>query len=113
MNRSCVWICTLTAATAAMIAEARAFTLNGPGTPRLAHFIAGPELRGPGASAGGSIKPPSPPSGSYSFSGNSFNLSVTKSGRPPPPTSPSAIAPGGGGERPGLFRQFFNWITGD
>jgi hypothetical protein len=38
---------------------------------------------------------------------------VTKNGQPPAPTSPPAIAPSGGAERPGLIRQFFNWITGD
>jgi len=113
MNRSCVWLCTLTAATAATaatISEARAFTLHGPGTPGLAHFIAGPELHAPGSGGsapGAIIKPPAPPSGNYSFSGSSFNLSVTKNGRTPSPPPP-VTAPNGS-ESPGFFQRLFNW----
>jgi hypothetical protein len=112
MNRSCLWLCTLTAATAAAVSDARAFSPHGPAGHVFAHLVAGPELRG-GPGVGGSgpppgaIKPPAPPSGNYSFSGNSFNLSVTRNGRPtapPPPTTPP-----GGGDRPGFFQRLFNW----
>jgi len=107
MNRSCLWLCTLTAATVATVSDARAFNLHGGGMHGVAHFVAGPELHGPGGGAGppaNAIKPP--PSGNYSFSGNSFNLSVTKNGRPPPPPP---TTPPGAGERPGFFERLFNW----
>jgi hypothetical protein len=110
MNRSCLWLCTLTAATAATISDARAFNLHGPGIHGGAHFVAGPELHVPGGGAGppaGAIRPPTPPSGNYSFSGNSFNLSVTKNGRSPSPPPPPTTPPGG--ERPGFFQRLFNW----
>ena len=111
MNRSCVWLCTLTAATAATISEARAFTLHEPATAGLAHFVAGPEPRGPGSAPAGIIKPPAPPSGNYSFSGNSFNLSVTKNGKPVAPPPPPVASPSG--ERPGLIRRMLDWAFGD
>ena len=108
MKRPCLWLCTLTAATAATVSDAYAFTLHGPGAHGLAHIIAGPELRGPGGTAPAPIKPPVPPSNHYSFSGNSFNLSVTKNGRSPPPPPPSITAPGGS-QGPGFFERLFNW----
>ncbi|HKX07586.1 MAG TPA: hypothetical protein VJN67_05305 [Stellaceae bacterium] len=111
MKRSCLWLCTLTAATAAAISDARAFSPHGPATHGFARFIAGPELRGgPGGNGPppNAIKPPVPPSGNYSFSGNSFNLSVTRNGRPQtPPSPPPSTAPSG--ERPGFFQRMFNW----
>ena len=109
MNRSCLWLCTLTAATAAAVSDARAFTPHGPVGHSLAHLTAGPELHGSGAGGTSSsgIKPSAPPPGTYSFSGNSFNLSVTKNGRPPtpppPPTPPSSDT------RPGFFQRMFDW----
>ena len=108
MNRSCLWLCTLTAATAATVADARAFALHGPGGWRMAHVVAGPELHGPGPGAG---KPAPPPAGNYNFSGNSFNLSVTRNGHPPPPP-PAPLPPGpvpGGPARPGFIQRLFNW----
>ena len=111
MNRSCLWLCTLTAATAATISDARALTVHGPAGHGVARLIAGPELRAPGGGGAGppanAIKPPAPPSGNYSFSGNSFNLSVTKNGRSASPPPPPETAPGG--ERPGFFQRLFNW----
>jgi hypothetical protein len=111
MKRSCLWLCTLTAATTAAISDARAFSPHGPAGHGFARFIAGPELHGPGGSGPppGAIKPPAPPpSGNYNYSGNSFNLSVTRNGRspspPPPPTPPPSS-----GERPGFFGRLFNW----
>ena len=112
MNRSCLWLCTLTAAMVTTVADARAFTPHKRMGHVFARFIAGPELRG-GPGLGGSgpppsaIKPPAAPSGNYSFSGSSFNLSVTRNGRlqtPPPPPPPPP-----GGERPGFFQRMFNW----
>jgi hypothetical protein len=105
MKRSCLWLCTLTAATAAAVTDARAFGLHG------IHLAAGPEWRGPGGGAPplGAVKPPAPPSGHYSFSGNSFNLSVTRNGRPTAPSAPPPPLPPGGGERPGFFQRLFNW----
>ncbi len=114
MNRSCVWVATLTAATLATVSEARAFTLQSPGTPRLGHLVAGPELHAPTPVI---VKPPAPPSSGYTFSGNSFNLSVTKHGRTPsaPPEPPNVTAPSGnpGASGPGLIRRLFDWVTGD
>ena len=111
MRRSFLWLCTLTAATAAAVADARAFSPHGPGAHGFARLMAGPELHGPGAGAPpiGGIKPPAPPSGHYSFSGNSFILSVTRNGRPTgsPPLRPPM--PPGGSERPGFFQRLFNW----
>ena len=111
MKRSCLWLCTLTAATAATVSDARAFSPHGPAGHGFARFIAGPELHGPGGGGPppGAVRPPGPPpSDNYSYSGNSFNLSVTRNGRtpapPPPPTPPS-----NSGERPGFFGRLFNW----
>ena len=105
MNRPCVWLCTLTAATAAAVSDARAFHPHGSGGFRFAHVVGGPELHAPTPAMG---KSASTPSGDYSFSGNSFNLSVTRNGRPPPPaTSSSSAAPSP--ERPGFFQRLFNW----
>jgi hypothetical protein len=110
MNRSCVWLCTLTAATAATISEVRAFTLHGSGASGLAHFVAGPEFHVPGGGAPVLVKPPAPPSGHYNFSGNSFNLSVTRNGRAPPPgPPPPRVAPNSVPERPGFIQRLFNW----
>ena len=111
MNRPCLWLCTLTAATAATVSDARAFTPHGPGGHGFARLIASPELHGPGVGGGpasSGIKPPAPPPGPYSFSGNSFNLSVTKNGRSPPPPPPPITAPGGS-QGPGFFERLFNW----
>ena len=110
MNRSCLWLCTLTAATAATISDARAFTPHGPTGHGFARLVAGPELHGSGTGgpSPSGIKPPPPPPGNYRFSGNSFNLSVTRNGRPPAPPPPPITAPGGG-PRPGFFERLFNW----
>ena len=102
MNRSCVWLCTLTAATAATLSDARAFNFHGSGGVRLSHVVAGPELRAPGP-----VGKSAPPAQNYSFSGNSFNLSVTKN-RKPPAAPPPATAPNEP-ERPGFFGRLFNW----
>ncbi len=108
MKRSCLWLCTLTAATAAAVSDAHAFSPHGPAAHGFARLMAAPEPHGPGGGGGapiGTIKPPAPPAGHYSFSGNSFNLSVTRNGRPivpPPPPPPS-------GGRPGFFQRLFNW----
>jgi hypothetical protein len=103
MNRPCLWLCTLTAATAATVADARAFSFHGAGGLRFAHSAAGPELHSPGAA--GKSAPPS----QYSFSGNSFNLSVTpRNGRPPAAPPPTSAAPNGPA-RPGFFQRLFNW----
>jgi hypothetical protein len=114
MNRSCVWLATLTAATLATVAEAPAFTLESPGGSRLGHLVAGPEPRAPAQAI---AKPDSGPPGGYTFSGNSFNLSVTKNGRSAPaaPEPPRVTAPGEspGASRPGLIRRLFDWVTGD
>jgi hypothetical protein len=111
MNRSCLWLCTLTAATATAVSDARAFSPHGPAGHGFARMIAGPEQHGPGLGNGGpapnAIKPTTPPSGNYSFSGSSFNLSVTRNGRPASPPPPPTTAPGG--ERPGFFQRLFNW----
>ena len=109
MNRSCIWLCTLTAAAAATISEARAFTLYGPGTDGLTHFAAGPEFHAPGGGGPVIITPPAPPSGNYRFSGNSFNLSVTRNGRAPPPPPPPAAIPNSRPGPPGLIQRLFNW----
>jgi len=111
MKRCCLWLCTLTAAGAAAISDAHAFNLHGPGVRGIAHLVAGPELHGPGsgAPAAGPIKPPAPPSGNYNFSGNSFNLSVTRNGHPPGPPPPMPRGPSAGGGRPGFFERMFNW----
>jgi hypothetical protein len=101
MNRPCLWLCTLTAATATTVSDARAFSLHGSGGQRFAHVVAGPELHAPGPV--GKSAPPS----QYSFSGNSFNLSVTKNGRPPAPPPPAA-APSEP-ERRGFFERLFHW----
>jgi hypothetical protein len=106
MNRRCLRLCALAAATAAAVSGARAFTLEGPGGPRFAHVAGGPEQRAPGPAVG---KPAPPPAGNYNFSGNSFNLSVTRNGRPPPPPPPAMAPPLGGAARPGMFQRFFNW----
>ena len=103
MNRPCLWLCTLAAA-AAPICDARALTLHGPGGFRFAHVIGGPELHAPAPGLG---MPAPPPSGNYSFSGNSFNLSVTRNGRAPPP--PPRMAAPNGPPRPGFFQRYFNW----
>ncbi len=112
MKRSCLWLCTITAATVAAASDARAFSPHGPAGHGFARFIAGPEWHGPGGSPPpGVIKPllPPPPSGNYRFSGNSFNLSVTRNGRPTAPPLPPPPMPPGGGERPGFFQRLFNW----
>jgi hypothetical protein len=113
MKRSCLWLCTLTAATAAAVSDARAFSPHGPSVHGFARLIAGPEWRGPGGGAPpvGAIKPPAPPAptGHYNFSGNSFNLSVTRNGRPMPPPPPVAPPPPGAAERPGFFQRLFDW----
>src|SRR6516225_5467230 len=81
MKPSWLWLCTLTAATSvATIPGARALGVHGSGGPHLAHVVAGPEQHAPGPVI---VRPAPPPSGSYNFSGNSFNLSVTRHGRPP------------------------------
>jgi hypothetical protein len=106
--RSCVWLCTLTAAATATVSDARAFAIHGHGTSMVAHFVAGPDpLHGPGAPPV-VVKPPAPPSGNYSFSGNSFNLSVTRNGRSGAPPPPPVTAPGGA-QHPGFFQRLFNW----
>ena len=108
MNRSFLWLCTFTAAAAATISDARAFNVHGPATRGVAHFVAGPELHGPGGGAPPVVMkpPPAPPFGNYSFSGNSFNLSVTRNGRSPtPPVPPPPPPPPGGG----FFGHLFNW----
>lgn len=110
MNRSCIWLCTLAAAATATISEARAFSLHGPGAQGFARFVAGPEFHAPGGGAPVIVKPPAPPSGNYNYSGNSFNLSVTRNGRAPPPPPPPPTAPySGGPQNPGLIQRLFNW----
>ena len=101
MKRPCLWLCTLTAATATSVSDVRAFSLHGSGGQRFAHVVAGPELHAPGSA--GKSAPPS----QYSFSGNSFDLSVTKNGRPPkhPPPAAAPNEP----ERPGFFERLFHW----
>ena len=111
MRRTYLWLCTLTATTAIAVPDARAFSPHGPALHGFAHFVAGPEFHGPGGGGPppGTGRPPAPPpSGDYSYSGNSFDLSVTRNGRPaapPPPTAP----PPGNPERRGFFGRLFHW----
>ena len=77
-----------------------ALSAIGNVTPAPTATTPGPEL----------VKPPAPPSGHYNFSGNSFNLSVTRNGRAPPPgLPPPTVAPNGVPERPGFIQRLFNW----
>ncbi|GEM_PF-2879057 len=114
MNRSCVWLCTLTAATAAAAGNVRAATVHGPvAVHGLMHAAAGPEPRTPGPGSNAVIKPPAPPSSNYKFSGNSFNLSVTRNGKPFSTPSPPPVTPQGSENRPGLIRRMLDWALGD
>ena len=91
MNRSGLWFCALAAAaSAAPLSGACAFSLHGPGGSGFAHLTAGPELHAPGPPI---VRPAPAPPGNYNFSGNSFNLSVTRNGRPPVP--PPMLMPNG------------------
>jgi hypothetical protein len=115
MNRACVWLATLTATGLAAAAEARAFTAQGPGGPNLGRLVAGPESHTPAPAVS---KPAPSQSGGYNFSGSSFNLSVTKHGRAPPPAAPpeppKVAAPDDspGASHPGFIRRLLDWVTG-
>lgn len=115
--RPFVSVAILAIAAVAVCPQARAFTNEAPGggSVKGAPPAPAPEPRAPAQSLG---KPPAGPPGGYSFSGTSFNFSVTKTKGPgeasASPTkvviSPSGDSPAG---KPGFFRRVLNWITGD
>jgi hypothetical protein len=115
--RPIVSVAILAIATVAACPQARAFTNETPGggSAKGAPPAPAPEPRAPGQGLG---KPPTGPSGGYSFSGTSFNFSVTKTKRPGEAAATPArvvVPPSGDppSARPGFFRRVLNWIAGD
>jgi hypothetical protein len=116
MMRPCLWAAALAIAGLAAASPARAFTTESPsGGAKGAPPAPAAEPRG---SSQSHVKPTTGQPGGYTFSGSSFNLSVTKTGRGSdasagPATTPAAPGPGAPSERPGFVRRALNWIFGD
>jgi hypothetical protein len=116
MMRPCLWAAALAITGLAACSPAHAFTTETPnGGAKGPSPAPAPAPRAPSQNLG---KPAAGQSGGYTFSGTSFNLSVTKTGRagdvPASPANTTA-APGLAvpSERPGFFRRTLNWIFGD
>lgn len=121
MKRSWAWAATFAAATLATADTAYAFSTeaSGAGGARGSQQAPAPTPRTPDQNL---TKPAPGQSGGYSFSGSSFDLSVTRTGHPaaqPKPAAAPAAAPAAPpaaaptAQTPGLFRRILNWITGD
>jgi len=116
MMRPCLWVSALAVAGLAASTPAHAFTTEPPSGGAKSQPPAPPPA--PHAPSQNLGKPGSGPPGGYTFSGSSFNLSVTKTGRggdasASPATTTAAPGAAAPSERPGFFRRALNWVFGD
>jgi hypothetical protein len=116
MRRPCIWAAALAIAGLAAASPAHAFTTESPnGGAKGAPPAPVPAPRAPSQNVN---KQAPGQSGGYTFSGTSFNLSVTKTGRgsdatASPGNAPAAFGAAAPSEKPGFVRRALNWIFGD